>query len=183
MSDTLHTRQIEWTQDRLRIPNITDRNTVVSLAKIANDAYIKIPRTEDWLELNSLWNVTNDFGWEENGIRGHVFANKNNNSVIIGLKGTSPPSYSSGTGANDKSNVCLLIIDSRLNVTRTIFSSPVVVAESRGFGQQYVTVISERIHVTPLASKTNYSTPPTTIKRLWTSTIMSVHCTLMQIFG
>ena len=79
-----------WTLDEVAAPNITDKGTVLSLAVMAANAYVKVPGTEDWENLNDGFNVTEDFGWENDGLRGHIYADEGNKTVVIGLKGTTP---------------------------------------------------------------------------------------------
>ena len=101
----------EWITHEIPTPNITDKLTVTTLAKVASNAYIKIPDTEDWYDLGKRWNQSNHFGWEENGLRGHVFANKDNSTIIVAMKGTSPPFVGgSDTATNDKINVTPYIL-------------------------------------------------------------------------
>jgi lipase ATG15 len=96
----------EWITHDIPAPNITDKLTVTTMAKVASNAYIRIPETEDWYDIGKRWNESNDFGWEEHGLRGHVFANKDNSTIIVALKGTSPPFVGgSDTATNDKINV------------------------------------------------------------------------------
>jgi lipase ATG15 len=48
---------------------------------------------------------TEDFGWETDGLRGHIFADTENSTIVIGLKGTSPAMFDgSETTTNDKIN-------------------------------------------------------------------------------
>jgi putative lipase involved disintegration of autophagic bodies len=97
---------IPWTTKEILIPDVTDLVTVTTLAQIANNAYIEAPRTFDWIDVDGPWNLTSDFGWEKNGLRGHVFASEGNETIIISLKGTSPAVFmGGGTGGNDKINV------------------------------------------------------------------------------
>jgi putative lipase involved disintegration of autophagic bodies len=98
--------QIPWSLREILVPDVSDLQTVTTLAQIANNAYIEIPKTFDWLDVNGPWNLSSDFGWEKNGLRGHVFASEGNETIIISLKGTSPAVFfGSGTGGNDKINV------------------------------------------------------------------------------
>jgi putative lipase involved disintegration of autophagic bodies len=98
----------EWVTHDVLAPNVSIRNTVMRLAKVASNAYIRIPETEDWYDLGNKWNESSDFGWEENGLRGHVFANSDNSTIIVAMKGTSPPFVGgSDTSTNDKINVRL----------------------------------------------------------------------------
>lgn len=100
----------EWITRDIITPNITDKTSVTTLAKVASNAYIRIPDTEDWYDLGRKWNESNDFGWEENGLRGHVFANADNSTIVVAMKGTSPPFVGgSDTSSNDKINVTPMI--------------------------------------------------------------------------
>jgi len=95
-----------WVTEDVVAPNISDMNAILTLAKIASNAYIRIPETEDWYDLGKHWNESTHFGWEQNGLRGHVFANTDNSTVIVAMKGTSPPFVGgSDTSTNDKINV------------------------------------------------------------------------------
>lgn len=94
-----------WTVDQVVGPNITDKSTVVTLAKIAGNAYAADNSGVDWEDVKGGFNYTEDFGWENDGLRGHIFADTDNKTVIIGLKGTSPAVFDgSETTANDKIN-------------------------------------------------------------------------------
>ncbi|KAI5782683.1 Alpha/Beta hydrolase protein [Geopyxis carbonaria] len=98
-----------WIREEIPQPNITDKGTVVTLSHIAADAYIQVEGTEKWLDVGSPYNLTDDFGWEGDGLRGHIFADENNSTVIIGLKGTSPAVFDGAeTTTNDKVNDNLL---------------------------------------------------------------------------
>lgn len=51
-------------------------------------------------------NQNNSFGWESDGIRGHIFANEDESLVVISIKGTSAGLWTGGpTGEKDKINV------------------------------------------------------------------------------
>lgn len=96
----------KWISQDIPAPNISSKHAVSTLAKVASNAYIRIPETEDWYDLGRKWNESDDFGWEENGLRGHVFANTDNSTIIVAMKGTSPPFVGgSDTSTNDKINV------------------------------------------------------------------------------
>jgi lipase ATG15 len=95
----------DWTIDEIPGPNVTDRETVLSFARMASDAYILEPDTGDWKDVGGGFNYTEDFGWESDGLRGHIFADTENSTVVIGLKGTSPAMFDgSETTTNDKIN-------------------------------------------------------------------------------
>jgi lipase ATG15 len=94
-----------WTIDELSGPNVTDKETVLSFARMASNAYILEPHTGEWKDVGGGFNYTEDFGWESDGLRGHIFADVENATVVIGLKGTSPALFDgSETTTNDKLN-------------------------------------------------------------------------------
>lgn len=94
-----------WTMDDIPGPNVSDKLTVVSMAQMSADAYVEEPHTGDWEEVNNGFNSSLDFGWEGDGIRGHVFADETNSTIIISMKGTSVAVYDGvDTTTNDKEN-------------------------------------------------------------------------------
>jgi len=154
----------QWITHDVPAPNVSIKNTVMTLAKVASNAYIRIPETEDWYDLGKRWNETDDFGWEENGLRGHIFANTDNSTIIVAMKGTSPPFVGgSDTSTNDKINVSTSWTCSR----RITCYSLVVALGYRIFGLQFVTVTPDKpINATSPVSKkkslpkTDISTQP-----------------------
>ena len=95
----------DWTIDEIPGPNVTDKETVLSFARMASNAYILEPNTGEWEDVGGGFNYTEDFGWESDGLRGHIFADTENSTVVIGLKGTSPAMFDgSETTTNDKIN-------------------------------------------------------------------------------
>ncbi|KAF2268055.1 alpha/beta-hydrolase [Lojkania enalia] len=95
----------DWTVDETPGPNISDKETVLSFARMASNAYILEPHTGDWADVGGGFNYTEDFGWESDGLRGHIFADTTNSTIVIGLKGTSPAVFDgSETTTNDKIN-------------------------------------------------------------------------------
>jgi len=107
----LQSPAVQWISEDIPVPNITNIHVVTTLAKVSSNAYIRIPDTEDWYDLGRKWNESHDFGWEEYGLRGHVFANEDNSTIIVAMKGTSPPFVGgSDTSTNDKINVIFLFL-------------------------------------------------------------------------
>jgi lipase ATG15 len=95
----------DWTIDEVPGPNITDKETVLSMARVAANAYVAEHNDAEWLDVGGGFNYTEDFGWENDGLRGHIFADTTNSTVVIGLKGTSPAVFDgSETTTNDKIN-------------------------------------------------------------------------------
>ncbi|KAK8049333.1 hypothetical protein PG994_011063 [Apiospora phragmitis] len=94
-----------WTIDNVPGPDVTDKETVISMALVAANAYVEKPGLPDWDEVGDPFNRSADFGWETDGLRGHIWADESNSTVIIGLKGTSPAVFDGeGTTTNDKIN-------------------------------------------------------------------------------
>lgn len=98
-----------WTVDTLAGPDPTDKSTVLTLAKVASDAYVPDPSNGEWWDVGGGFNRSLDFGWKSQGLRGHIFTDEDNSTVIIGLKGTSPSVFDGAeTTTNDKINDNLL---------------------------------------------------------------------------
>ncbi|KAG5363698.1 putative lipase ATG15 [Yarrowia sp. B02] len=100
----------DWVEEEILVPDVTDRDTVVSLAVMASNAYVDVPFTGDWT--NVSWKETGGIGWQSDGVRGHIFVDQTPDSplVVIALKGTSAAIFDSGgdTVVNDKTNDNLL---------------------------------------------------------------------------
>ncbi|KAI1824435.1 Alpha/Beta hydrolase protein [Xylaria intraflava] len=102
---TLATSPSAWTIDDVPTPDITDKQTVLTMALIVSDAYVESPESPDWDEVGKPFNRSADFGWESDGLRGHIWADNTNSTIVIGLKGTSPAVFDGdGTTTNDKIN-------------------------------------------------------------------------------
>lgn len=94
-----------WTVDDIPAPNVTDKDTVLNLALIASNAYVANEDGADWEDIRDPYKHGVSFGWELDGLRGHVWADERNDTIIIGLKGTSPALFDGeGTTTNDKIN-------------------------------------------------------------------------------
>ena len=94
-----------WTVDEIAHPNVTDKETVLSMGRIAANAYVLDDLDDEWRDVGSRLNYTDDFGWDDDGLRGHVFIDADNTTVIIGIKGTSPAVFDgTETTTNDKIN-------------------------------------------------------------------------------
>ncbi|KAK4698577.1 lipase ATG15, partial [Phenoliferia sp. Uapishka_3] len=99
---------LEWEEDEIEVPDVKDVGTLRQLAIMSNNAY-SLP-VEEWWDLDGNWNSTQSFGWLEDGLRGHVFADDGNQTIVVVIKGTSV-AYAGGgsspTSRNDKTNVRL----------------------------------------------------------------------------
>ncbi|RDA92590.1 hypothetical protein CP533_0945 [Ophiocordyceps camponoti-saundersi (nom. inval.)] len=94
-----------WVMDQVSSPDVTDKNTVLSLAYMAADAYVEDDEEPRWDDVGAPFNRSADFGWHSDGLRGHVWADDSNTTVVIGLKGTTPAVFDGdGTTSKDKVN-------------------------------------------------------------------------------
>ena len=94
-----------WTLDTVEAPVITDKETIINLAYIAADAYVPVIGEGEWTNVTQGFNESQDFGWQGDGLRGHIFADKDNETIIVSLKGTSPAVFDGdGTTTRDKLN-------------------------------------------------------------------------------
>ena len=78
----------DWAIEETSGPNVTDKETVLSFARMTLDAYTREPFTGEWQDVKGGFNYSKSFGWERDGLRGHIYADKDNSTVVIGLKGT-----------------------------------------------------------------------------------------------
>jgi lipase ATG15 len=94
-----------WSTDEVPTPDVTDKLTVLSMAYMAADAYVENDELPDWEDVGGPYNRSADFGWETDGLRGHIWSDETNSTVVIGMKGTSPAVFDGdGTTTNDKVN-------------------------------------------------------------------------------
>jgi len=98
---------MSWDEEEVDAPNVESRETLLELAKMANNAYL-LPNETEWYDLDGKWNISYPFGWEpdQNGFRGHVFATPDNSTVVLAIKGTSASYLGGGspTSKKDKFN-------------------------------------------------------------------------------
>ncbi len=94
-----------WTSDVVLGPNITDKDTVLNLALMAANAYDADRSDPDWVDVGQGFNSSISFGWENDGLRGHVFADVTNSTIVISVKGTTAVVFDGAdTTTNDKEN-------------------------------------------------------------------------------
>ncbi|KAI9737011.1 MAG: putative lipase atg15 [Cirrosporium novae-zelandiae] len=94
-----------WILDEVDGPNITDKETVLSLAKMSSNSYELVPGEEGWEDIDYPFNSSAGFGWESDSLRGYIFADETNSSIIIAIKGTSTAVFDGPeTTTNDKVN-------------------------------------------------------------------------------
>ena len=94
-----------WSMDEVNGPDIKDKETLVSLATMAANAYVPEPGTGEWEDVNGGFNFSDSFGWEGDGLRGHIFADEGNSTIVVAIKGTTPAVFDGAeTTSNDKEN-------------------------------------------------------------------------------
>lgn len=105
MGEAVNLPATAWTKETVPAPNISDKATLISLAKMAANAYAFNASAPEWQDIGKPFNYTDSFGWEMDGIRGHVFADRSNSTVILAIKGTSMAIFDgTETEPNDKTN-------------------------------------------------------------------------------
>ncbi|KAJ2819258.1 putative lipase atg15 [Coemansia erecta] len=106
MSRSKEGKWMYYVDDGLLVPNVSDKATLVHLARMVANAY-QPTDSETWEPLGDRWDAHGSFGWAEDGIRGHVFADADNTTVVVSIKGTSSTFFLGGgseTSARDKFN-------------------------------------------------------------------------------
>ncbi|KAG2021165.1 lipase [Coprinopsis cinerea AmutBmut pab1-1] len=104
---------IQWWEDEVPGPALTDRNSLLQFANMAYNAYYA-DNTTDWYDVEGHgWDKSSPWGWlpGEDGMRGHVFVSTDNSTVVIAIKGTSAGWLVGGGGPStgkDKLNDNLL---------------------------------------------------------------------------
>jgi lipase ATG15 len=96
-----------WTLDDVNAPDVTNVRTILTFAQMAANAYVETPETGDWKDVRGGFNRTDDdgFGWDGDGLRGYLYADENNSTIVIGVKGTTLAIWDGdGTTTNDKEN-------------------------------------------------------------------------------
>lgn len=120
---------LDWDDEEIVGPNAESRETLLTLAKMTNNAYLP-PDDKEWYPLGENWTTVRlqpsldpqgfirsyiqgyDFGWEPDadGFRGHVFTTPDNSTIVLSIKGTSAGYLGGGgpTAKKDKLNDNLL---------------------------------------------------------------------------
>lgn len=95
----------DWTIDDVSAPDVTSKDTVINLAIMAANAYVPEPYQGDWENVTDEFHDHTSFGWQGDGLRGYIFADQNNETIVLSLKGTSPAVFDGdGTTTRDKLN-------------------------------------------------------------------------------
>ncbi|KAI5122899.1 hypothetical protein M0805_007577 [Coniferiporia weirii] len=102
---------LPWDEDEVPGPDVTDRETLLTLAKMTYNSYVE-PADPDWYDVGSEWTGNHPFGWDADadGFRGYVFSTADNSTVVLSIKGTSAGYLGRGgpTSKKDKLNDNLL---------------------------------------------------------------------------
>lgn len=72
----------------ITLPDMTDKNTVIGLAKMCYNSYLEVG-SADWIDLGEKVLTNSSFGWDEDGLRGYVFSDQTEKLIVIAIKGTS----------------------------------------------------------------------------------------------
>ncbi|GBC35993.2 autophagy associated lipase Atg15 [Rhizophagus irregularis DAOM 181602=DAOM 197198] len=99
----LKSAKLDWRDIPKYIPLIKHWKTLINLAKLTYNAYVK-PEDQDWYDLGKKYGLNDTFGWDQDGIRGYVFASNDNKTLVISIKGTSMGFGAGPTVGNDKFN-------------------------------------------------------------------------------
>jgi len=96
-----------WSFDQVAGPDVSNVDTVLTFAQMAANAYVPMPEEGDWKDVEGGFNRTDDygFGWDSDGLRGYLYADETNSTIVIGVKGTTLAIWDGdGTTTNDKEN-------------------------------------------------------------------------------
>lgn len=85
-------------------PITSDSETILNFAKMSSNSYQRkiLSKSIDRDETMDKYNGLGHFGWDGNGLRGHIYANAARSLVIIAFKGTSTLLMGGGTVSMDK---------------------------------------------------------------------------------
>ncbi|KAF3010694.1 putative lipase atg15 [Curvularia kusanoi] len=94
-----------WIAEEYPGPDVEDKDTIISLASMSEDAYKPGPEDPEWMDVDDNFNSSVPFGWDDSGIRGHVFSDDKNGTIILAVKGTTVAMFEgNGTSGHDKDN-------------------------------------------------------------------------------
>lgn len=94
-----------WVAEDVAAPDVEDKETVISLASMSENAYKPGPEDPEWMDVDEAYNSSVPFGWDDSGIRGHVFSDDTNSTIILAVKGTTVAMFEgNGTSGHDKEN-------------------------------------------------------------------------------
>lgn len=84
------------------VPDVTNKTLVLSIAELAANAYHypESRNTSVWRNTTGIWNYMYSYGWEIDGLRGHIFNHVEEDIIIMSIKGTSLNSAKDKESAN-----------------------------------------------------------------------------------
>jgi lipase ATG15 len=82
-------RPSDWNLDTILGPNVTDKDTILTFAHMMANAYEPESHKGAWKDVGGGFNDTFRSGWEEDGIRGYIYANEDTSVVVVSIKGGS----------------------------------------------------------------------------------------------
>jgi lipase ATG15 len=94
-----------WVAEDILGPDVEDKDTIITFANMSENAY-KVGRDDSgWMDVDEQYNSSIPFGWDDSGIRGHVFGDDTNSTIILAVKGTTVAMFEgNGTSVHDKEN-------------------------------------------------------------------------------
>ena len=103
--ESQHPMSPYWISEDFQGPDIEDKLTIIGFANMSEDAYKPDRADPGWMDVDLKWNNTVPFGWAASGIRGHVFADDTNSTIVLAVKGTTVAVFEgNGTSGHDKDN-------------------------------------------------------------------------------
>ncbi|KAH5682958.1 hypothetical protein HBI60_113950 [Parastagonospora nodorum] len=94
-----------WVAEDIPGPDVEDKETIINFAYMSEDAYKAGRDDPEWLDVDDQYNSSIPFGWDDSGIRGHVFSDDTNSTIILSVKGTTVAMFEgNGTSGHDKEN-------------------------------------------------------------------------------
>ncbi|PVU95524.1 hypothetical protein BB561_001773 [Smittium simulii] len=73
-------------RNNLQVPDIMNKETIISLAKMASNAY-EVEYNLQWEYIDNNWKIKK-FGWNSDGLRGYVYTSLNKDLAVVAFKGT-----------------------------------------------------------------------------------------------
>lgn len=86
----------------LHDPDITNKTIILSLAELSSNAYQSpvLQNTTSWKNSTNIWTFRDSYGWNVDGLRGHIFKHRFLPIITIAVKGTSLNSQKDKESAN-----------------------------------------------------------------------------------
>lgn len=84
------------------LPDVANKTEILALAELAGNAYIYPDQSNAsvWRNTTGLYHYMDSYGWNVDGLRGHVFTHVSRSVLVISVKGTSLSSAEDKNSAN-----------------------------------------------------------------------------------